>query len=59
MDADFLREAYSIDNFLVLRNLPKYQAEIKKIDFRKKLNIPLNDKNYFVSRSYYLKGEEF
>ena len=44
MDADFLREAYSIDNFLVLRNLPKYVDDITIVDLRNKLNIPLDEK---------------
>lgn len=40
MDAEFLRDAYSINNFMVLRNLPEYQKEIEKINLREKLNIP-------------------
>jgi glycosyltransferase involved in cell wall biosynthesis len=44
MDAEYLKEAYSIDNLFVLRNLPKYMEHIKKIDLREKLNIPQTDK---------------
>ena len=44
MDATFLRDAYSIDNFMVLRNLPKYQKEIQKIDLRKNLQISEKEK---------------
>lgn len=44
MDAQYLREAYEINNFLVLRNLPKYQNDIATVNLREKLNIPVNSK---------------
>jgi glycosyltransferase involved in cell wall biosynthesis len=44
MDANYLKEVYSIDNLFVLRNLPKYIEHIKKIDLREKLNIPQTDR---------------
>lgn len=44
MDAEYLKDAYGISNFFVLRNLPKYVEQISKIDLRKKLNIPEADK---------------
>jgi len=55
MDADFLREAYSIDNFMVLRNLPKYTAEIEIIDLHKKLSIP-SDENIMLYQGVLLEG---
>lgn len=44
LDAEFLQKSYSIDNFFVLRNLPKYVDEISKIDLHKRLNISPNKK---------------
>lgn len=44
MDADFLKDAYGINNLLVLRNLPTYQAKINKINLHEKFNIPQNCK---------------
>ncbi len=44
MDANYLRDAYQIDNFFILRNLPKYKSKFSKIDLREKLNIPHKDK---------------
>jgi len=44
MDAEYLKQAYSIQNIFVLRNLPKYQEEIKKIDLHEKLGISKSEK---------------
>ncbi len=44
MDADYLKDAYGIENLVVVRNLPKYINEIKPIDLRTKLGIPNEDK---------------
>jgi len=44
MDADFIKESYSINNLFVLRNLPKFQKDILNIDLHEKLNIPKEDK---------------
>ncbi len=40
MDKDFLKDAYGITNIIVVRNLPKYQKEIKPVDLKIKLGIP-------------------
>jgi len=44
MDAEYLKEAYGINNFVVVRNLPKYQNEIKAVDLRTKLSISKEEK---------------
>ena len=44
MDAQFLRESYGIDNFLTLRNLPKYQIDTNVVNLREKLNIKENSR---------------
>jgi glycosyltransferase involved in cell wall biosynthesis len=44
MDADYLKEAYGLNNLVVVRNLPKYKQEIKTFDLREKLGIAGNEK---------------
>ncbi|MEE9429834.1 MAG: glycosyltransferase [Melioribacteraceae bacterium] len=44
MDAEYLEEAYGIENLVVVRNLPKYKKEIIPIDLREKLKISKEEK---------------
>ena len=40
MDKKFLQDSYGIDNIVVIRNLPKYNNEIKPINLKEKYGIP-------------------
>ncbi len=40
LDAEYLTHIYGITNTLLLRNLPKFNKQSKKIDFRSRFNIP-------------------
>ncbi|MFZ1289443.1 MAG: glycosyltransferase [Melioribacteraceae bacterium] len=55
MDKEFLSEKYNIDNILVLRNLPKYKNEIRKVDLRTKLGIE-KDKKILLYQGVILEG---
>ena len=55
MDAEYLKEAYLINNIFILRNLPKYQEQIVKIDLHERLNIP-NDKKIILYQGVILEG---
>jgi len=55
MDSQFLEKFYSINNTLVLRNVPMMQKPSEKVDFRKMFNIP-PDKVIMLYQGVLLNG---
>jgi len=55
LDAEFLNKFYNIKNVLVMRNLPRFNVENKKIDLRKMLNLSSESK-ILLYQGVILKG---
>lgn len=55
MDADYLSKTYNINNFCVIRNLPKLSEISNKINLRQLLSIP-NDSKIILYQGVILEG---
>jgi glycosyltransferase involved in cell wall biosynthesis len=55
MDADYLSKQYIPINIILLRNLPSYKKEFKKIDLRERYNLPVRC-NIIIYQGVILKG---